>query len=64
MRDPETLMTSNGCVTAVATAPAAAAEKPCMIAEFTPEFAKAKRSVWGVKVQSNGSEWRTNLIPV
>ena len=34
----ETFMTSKGCVTSVAIAPAAAAEKLCTTAEFTPEL--------------------------
>lgn len=43
----KTFMTSNGCVTIVATAPAAAAEKLCATARFTPELGGAKRSVYG-----------------
>ena len=44
-----TFMTSNGCVTIVATAPAAAAEKLCATARFTPELGGAKRSTRGIK---------------
>jgi hypothetical protein len=42
-------MTSNGCVTIVATAPAAAAEKLCTTAKFALEFEGAKRPVEDVK---------------
>ena len=41
-------MTSNGCVTNVATAPAVAAEKLCTTAVLTPELGGTRRSAWCV----------------
>ena len=47
-------MTSNGCVTNVATAPAVAAEKLCTTAVLTPELGGTKRSVRNI---SRVDEW-------
>ena len=51
----DTFMTSKGCVTNVATAPAAAAERLCTTAEFTPELGGMKRSARSVNERMKGS---------
>ena len=57
-------MTSNGCVTSVATAPAAAAEKLCTTAEFTPELGGTKRSARSVNRVNEMIQRKSDLFLV
>ena len=57
-------MTSNGCVTSVAIAPAVAAEKLCTTAVLTPELGGTKRSVWSVNRVSKWMKRKSDLTLV
>jgi hypothetical protein len=59
-----TFMTSKGCVTNVAMAPAAAAEKLCTSAEFMPELGGTKRSAGNVNRVNEGAKRESNLFLV
>lgn len=57
-------MTSEGCVTNVAIAPAAAAEKLCTTAELTAEFGGPKRSAVDVNGVIEGIKRMPDLFLV